>query len=205
MRLLTIDCEYRGNLALYGCGITSANVFEEKVKSIVGPKITKCISLRGLECNESRITNAINEILHDLHDEKVIIYYSGHGNTSSNKEYWQTTSGCIDQIKIASLVNQIDDESLVYIFSESCFSEHMCNTKVAHKNYVSIGATQDWEDAIITCDGGVMTCAIVNIFEQYREEMTVREFWNSLLASGVTIEHFSLCYSHERFLDIPMF
>lgn len=205
MRLLTIGCEYKGSLSLYGCGITSANIFEQKIISMMGTKITHNISLRGLECNEVKIINAFHAIFKDLHNEKVIIYYSGHGDHTTTKEYWQTSSGRIDQMKIASLINEIDDDSIVYIFSESCSSEHMCNAKIANRNYVSIGATQDYEDAIITCDGGVMTCSIVSIFNNFGPEITIREFWNHMLKSGVTVEHFSLRYSDERFLDMTLF
>lgn len=191
-------------MTLYGCGITSANVFDDRLTSIYEDKITKHIKLRGLECNEHNILDAFHEILKDLNNEHVIIYYSGHGDHSCSKEYWQTSGGIIDQIRIATLVNEVQDDSCVFIFSESCSSEHMCNTKVAKHNYVSIGATQDYEDAIITCDGGVMTCVISEIFKTLETSITIDKLWNAMLESGVDIEHFSLRYSDEKFLKTEL-
>jgi hypothetical protein len=205
MRLLTIGTEYRGGMTLFGCGITSANIFDAEIMRICGDAISLNIKLRGVECTEQKIIASIHRILHDLKDENVIIYYSGHGNIHSNIEYWQASSGTVDQIKIANLLNEITDNSIVYLFSDSCSSSHMCNQKIIHKNYVSIGATQDHEDAIITSEGGVMTCVIVEILKTIKPGFTVRHLWNAMLDAGISIEHFSLKFSDEIYLDQPMF
>lgn len=208
MRLLTIGVEYTGRLQLFGCGITSANLFESKIIELAnkfGQQITHNCRLRGLECTRSRISKEMHEIFRDLHHEKVIIYYSGHGDHMAGLEFWQLPDGRIDQKNIATLVNEIEDNSLVYIFSESCSSEHMCNTHIATRKYVSIGATQDYEDAIMTCDGGVMTMNIVKIISSKSENFTLRSLWESMLESGVEIEHFSIRYSDEHLLDENVF
>lgn len=208
MRLLTIGVEYKGRLQLFGCGITSANLFESKILEMSNKfehKITHNVRLRGLECTKSQISNEIHNIFKDLNDEKVIIYYSGHGDHISGIEYWQLPDGHLDQKNIATLVNEIEDNSVVYLFSESCSSEHMCNTHLATKKYVSIGATQDYEDAIMTCDGGVMTMNILNILSSKSENFTLRNLWDSMLNENVEIEHFSIRYSDEHLLDETLF
>lgn len=205
MRLLTIGAEYKGSMALFGCGITSANVFEDQILKTLSDKPSVHLRLRGHECNQKNIISYFTQILNDLDNEKVIIYYAGHGDRAGGKEFWHTVAGNIDQQRIARMINEIEDDSLVYLFSESCSSEHMCNIKLAKKNYISIGATLDHEDAIITSDGGVMTCTIINILKEIHIDFTLRDFWHKMMLSGVTIEHFSLRYSHEKFLDEKMF
>ena len=110
MRLLTIGAEYRGPLNLFGCGITSANVFEKQVLETFDETPTMHLRLRGTECTSDKIIKYFRVILSNLDNENVFIYYAGHGNKIRNREYWHTSCGNVDQIKIASLINEINDD-----------------------------------------------------------------------------------------------
>lgn len=198
--LITIGAEYHGGLYLYGCAIRSADLFEECISSKI-PLKSK-ISLRGREANTKNITSEISKLM-NLADGKLIIYYAGHGDHIGTKEHWQTASGNIDQIQISTLLDTSKGIDIILI-SESCSSEHMINSGFIHKNYVYYGATQDYEDAIMTCDGGVFTDVIINAiyyFHQIGENFTCRQLWDYIHSSGVTIEHFSLKYSTDEQLQ----
>lgn len=195
--LLTIGAEYRGNLQLYGCAIRSADLFEQCISSKIN--LASVTSIRGFQANTKNITKEIMRLM-NLTEGKLIIYYAGHGDHIGSREHWQTASGNIDQIQMASLLDMSKGIDVILI-SESCSSEHMINSGFIHKNYVYYGATQDYEDAIMTCDGGVFTDVVIDAINNLGEDFTCRELWNYINSSGITMEHFSLRYSREQQLQ----
>lgn len=207
MNLLTIGTEYGGSKHLYGCGITSANIFEAEMKRKLSNKITKCISLRGKTCTTNAIISAIKSLISN--GKKTIIYYSGHGNHRMTKdgfiEYWDTPSGPIDQIKIGNILSDIHADSFAIVISESCSSEHMVNLVAMKKRFVSIGATLDHQDAIITCDGGLFTMALVETLKSLDDDFKVSEFISSLFTRTIDVEQFSVRYSDNDLLEETMF
>ena len=207
MNLLTIGIEYSGSMHLSGCGIKSANIFEEAIKEKMGDNLEMVISLRGKECTAQTIISSIKHITSN--GKRTIIYICSHGDHRFTKdymlEYWNTASGCLDQIQIGNLLNDALDTSFVILFSESCSSEHMINHDVIKKRYVSIGATQDREDAMLTCDGGLLAMTSIDIIKTIPNDCKISDFTKLLLASGVTVEHFAVAYSDEGILEEIMF
>lgn len=207
MNLLTIGAEYNGNMRLFGCGITSANLFEHQIKEKFGDKISNCISLRGTNCTSSNIISTIKTLI--ANKKKTIIYYAGHGDHHMvNKgyiEYWNTPSGRVDQINLGNILSEISDDSFVILLSESCSSAHMINPDAMKKHFVSIGATQDHEDAIITCDGGLFSIAVVETLKSLELDFTVQDFISSLSTRMIEVEHFSVKYSDGFLLSEIMF
>ena len=175
MNLLTIGAEYSNQNTLYGNGIKSADLFEEALMSKF--KIDKKISLRGNECTAFNIKNAFHSL---INSQKLIIYYAGHGDHfwshEKNIEYWNTTSGNIDQVQIALSLNEFNINSFIVLFSESFSSEHMVNKFFIERKYVSFGATRDAEDAIMTSDGGLFSLAVIDTINNIDKDCNVENF-----------------------------
>lgn len=205
LRLLTIGAEYNGSKNIYGCGITSANLFESEIISKFGNRISTTVSLRGTKCTANNIISEITKIISELKNEKVIIYYTGHGNISGKLEYWDTPAGQVGQIKLAKIFNTLPDCSSVLVFSDSCDSAHNINKLLMKKSYVTIGATKEREDASMSCDGGVLTQFLIKTLQDIHLDCTVDDFWKHLLSYGVTIEHFTLAYSSDKMKYTIMF
>ena len=189
---------------LYGCGIKSANIFESTIKEKLGNKLNKIISLRGFDCSSENIIKSIQEIIKDCN--KAIIYIFCHGDhriTNNHMiEYWEPPSGQhIDQIKIAGYFNELSNNSMVILFSESCSSEHLINKIAMKKRYLSIGSTQDNEDSIVTCDGGLFSLALIETIKEINHNCNINDFINHLMTKSVEIEHFSPLYSDKEILD----
>lgn len=141
----------------------SVDRFNICLKSILCERIKYNIIIRGLDCTSKNIINALNIMVDWLNKNagvKGIIYYAGHGNHigwnntqkdqySNMKEYWQTSAGSINENLLASTFHKANEKSVLILFSESCSSEHMINNTICHKHWISIGATQDGEDAIV--------------------------------------------------------
>lgn len=203
MNLLTIGTEYTGSLQLYGCGIKSANLFENIMKEKFTEKLENIISLRGNECTCDKIMDSIKLLIENK--KKTVIFYCGHGNrcniNSHFIEYWDTISGPIDQIKMAKMLNNIPEDNIVILFSESCSSEHMINPIVMKKRYLYVGATQDYESAIITCDGGLFSMALVETLNEIDIECNIEEFISKLMETKIDAEHFSVQMSDVNILN----
>ena len=194
--LLTIGAEYSGRLQLYGCAVKSADIFESFIKSKT--QLESNIRLRGKEANVMNITKKISSLL-TFETGKIIIYYAGHGDHIGTKEHWLTSSGVLDQIRLSGILNCSRGIEIILI-SESCSSEHMINSHFIDKNYVYYGATQDYEDANMTCDGGIFTQEIIKCMEKlWNNERSFKhnELMELLLHSTVEVEHFSVRYSSE--------
>lgn len=207
MNLLTVGAEYKGSMGLFGCGVYSANLVESKIKEKFGDKIVNCVSLRGENCTSSNIISSIKELISNK--RKTIIYYAGHGDhhmvDKKYIEYWNTPSGQVDQIKLGNILSEISDNSFVVLLSESCSSEHMINPTAMKKHFISIGATQDYEDAMMTCDGGLFSVALIETLKSLEENFTVSEFISSLSTRMIEVEHFSVRYSDGFLLSEIMF
>lgn len=198
--LLTIGAEYSGSMYLYHNAEKSADLFESAITSKIN---CTSIKLRGKDANSINIVNSIHNLSTRSDLERIIIYYSGHGNHCGNKEHWQTSCGNIDQIKMATLVNELNP--LVVVVSESCSSEHMINTKFAKHPYISIGATLDYQDAILTGDGGLFTLKIVESINELHNKSTFNDLMINLMNKKVEIETFSFISSHSDLLNKLIF
>lgn len=198
--LLTIGTEYNGSMYLYHNAEKSADLFETAFI-----KRTKCtsIKLRGSECNATNIINKIHELSTRTDLDMIIIYYAGHGDHYSNKEFWKTSSGNVDQIKIASLINELTP--LVVVVSEACSSEHMVNAKFAKHPYISIGSTLDYQDAIMTGDGGLFTMALVECINELNNDAKFIDLMILLNSKKVEIETFSFLTSSNDVLMNKVF
>ncbi len=193
--LLTIGPEYSGGMYLYHNAEKSADLFEETMKSIF---TIETIKLRGHEASSSNILKYINIIINRSDIQRVYIYYSGHGNNCGNKEFWQTSTGTIDQIKMAELINK--SKPLVIVISDSCSSEHMVNCKLASHSFITLGATLDYQDAIMTGDGGLFTNILVECLKKITNETTFNDLFNLLEERSVEIEKFSFRYSSTKII-----
>lgn len=202
--LLTIGVEYTGHNHIYGCAIRSADLFEHCISSKINLECK--ISLRGYEANLNKITDTILKLMQE-DDGKLIIYYAGHGNHIGNLEHWQTNSGNLNQVKLANLLNKSKGIETIVI-SESCSSEHMINAQVIRKDYMYYGATQDYEDALISSDGGIFTLELVSIIDRLWNKdrnFTHKEVIEELEKSQFDCSHFSVRYSKNSITENSFF
>lgn len=200
IHLLTIGVEYTGHNYISGCAITSANLFEDCISSKV--RLHKNCRLRGYEANLTNITRTILKLMEE-EEGKLIIYYAGHGDHIGNLEHWQTNAGNITQKKLASLLNKSEGIETIVI-SESCSSEHMINSSVINKEYMYYGATQDYEDAMMSCDGGIFTIELVAILDRLWQEnrkFTHQDVIRELNKSNFDTSHFSIRCSEQEVTD----
>lgn len=201
--LITIGPEYNGGMFLYHTAEKSADIFESVIKSKCDSKNYQCkiISLRGSNANANNIINTISSLsnLNETDCKRIIIFYSGHGNSASNKEYWQTPNGNVDQIKISQLINEL--KPLVIIISDSCSSEHMVNSKFIKNPYISLGATMDDQDAMMSGDGGLFTLELCKIINGIDPNFTFADLFYKIFDNKIDIETFSIKYSSDKLLD----
>ena len=195
--VLTIGPEYRGGMYLYHSAEKSADLFEKVISSKFPCNMIK---LRGSNSTSANIIKTISSLskLSENDCERIIIYYSGHGNHIGNKEYWDTASGTVDQIKISELLNML--KPLVLVISDSCSSEHMINSHFIIHPYVSIGATLDYQDAMMTCDGGLFTIELCKIIDEIDVNFTFQELINKVIENRIDVETFSIRYSSSELL-----
>jgi hypothetical protein len=205
LKILTIGAEYKGSKNIYGCGIKSADMFESEILSKFEDRIKTNVSLRGFDCTSNNIISEIIKITSNLKNEKVIIYYTGHGNINGIYEYWDTSSGHVCQIKLAKIFNELPDCSSVVVFSDSCDSAHNINKLLMKKSYVTIGATRERQDANMSCDGGIFTQCLIKTLQNINSDCTVNEFWEKLNSYDVTVEEFTLACSDDNMLTSIMF
>lgn len=202
--LLTIGVEYRDRHHIHGCGMRSADAFENCISSKINLECK--VSLRGYEANLNKITNTILRLMEE-EDGKLIIYYAGHGDHIGNLEHWQTNSGNLNQIKLASLLNKSRGIETIVI-SESCSSEHMINANVIKEEYMYYGATQDYEDALMSYDGGIFTLELISILDKLwdrNRNFTHQEVISELQRSNFNTSHFSAKYSDDYILNSSFF
>ena len=200
--VLTIGPEYRGNLFLYHNAEKSADLFE----SVVSSKFQcNLIRLRGQESNANNIIKEISNLSKISSEEcnRIIIYYSGHGNIAGNKEYWETLRGNIDQIKIAELINSL--KPLVIVISDSCDSEHMVNAHFINHPYISLGATKQGQDAMMTGDGGLFTIELTRMINELNIDFTFDDLFHKIFDDKIEIETFSIRFSSHDILDEKFF
>lgn len=197
--LLTIGGEYNGHMYLYRNAEKSADLFANTIISKFQHHVNiNHIKIRGSACNPDNICRTILS-LSETECKRIIIYFSGHGDHIGNREFWQTPRGNIDQIKIAGLVNML--KPLVIVISDSCSSEHMVNLKIVDHPYISLGATLDNQDAMMTGDGGLFTIILSEIIDRLQTDFTIRDLFNEIMLSRVEIETFSVNHSHDLILD----
>lgn len=195
--LLTIGPEYSGGMYLYHNAEKSADLFEQAMLNLFP---IETIKLRGRNASASNILKYIDELINRSDISRVFIYYSGHGNHCGNREFWQTASGSVDQIKLAELVNK--SKPIVIVISDSCSSEHLVNTKLATHSYITLGATLDYQDAIMTGDGGLFTSILVECLKEINHETSFNDLFNMLRTRTVEIETFSFRFSHDHVSDL---
>ena len=200
--ILTIGPEYNGGMYLYHTAERSADLFE----SVMNSKFEcNTIRLRGLQSTSSNIINTISNLSNLTEDdcERIIIYYSGHGNHTGNKEYWQTASGNVDQIRISQLLNNL--KPLVIVISDSCSSEHLVNSQFIKHPYISLGATMDNEDAIMTCEGGLFTLELTKIINEFKSNFTFDELIKKIVEHRIEVETFSIKFSSDDLIHKMFF
>lgn len=197
--LITIGPEYSGSMFLYHNAEKSADLFE---KCFVDKFGISTVKIRGKSANAQNIINTINEHIYREDLQLLYIYYCGHGNHINKKEFWDTASGHVDQQTIAKIVNK--SNPLVVVISDSCSSEHMINLKLINHRYISIGATLDHQDAIMTGDGGLFTNIFIERISDFSSETTFAEL-HLAMKDSPEIETFSFLYSSQEVLDHKLF
>lgn len=201
--LLTIGPEYRGGMFLYHNAEKSADLFESIIVSKIKKESLEIIRLRGTECSANNIINTITSISDRKNIKRIYIYYSGHGDHHGNKEFWQTNSGNIDQIKIAELINILNP--LVIVISDCCSSEHLVNSNFVKHSYISLGATLDNQDAMMTGEGGLFTLKIFEIINELDINFTFKELFDKITENRIEVETFSIKFSSDQILDEKFF
>ena len=200
--LVTIGPEYDKSMFLYHDAEISADLFE---KVITTKYPCNSIRLRGHESTAENIIKTISSLssLTESDCERIIIYYSGHGNIAGKKEYWQTPSGNVDQIKIAELINTL--KPLVIIISDSCDSEHMVNANFIRHQYISLGATKQNQDALMSGDGGLFTLELTRIIGDLHEDFTFSELFDKIFDDKIEVESFSVGFSSSDIFTMKFF
>lgn len=200
--VITFGPEYNGGMFLYHNAELGANRFEECIKSLISRanekvKITATYKrIRGKQCTSINICSELSNI--ESNYDKIIIYYSGHGNHVNGKEFWQTSCGNVDQIKMAQLINNMKPP--VIVFSDCCSSEHNVNEKVISHPYVSFGATLDYQDAMMMYDGGLFTSVLIDILNKVEFDIKISKLFELISNQDITVETFSVRFSsHEIF------
>lgn len=195
--IITFGPEYNNRLYLSHNAEMGADLFETSLINLIKRKCNTINytvkKLRGMSCTSVNICNMFKSI--ENHYDKVFIYYSGHGDHSAGIEFWQTASGNVDQIKIASLINEIKPP--VIIFSDCCSSEHNVNRKVINHSYVSFGATHDNEDAMMMYGGALFTQELIDILNKCDPNIKINELFDELLNRKIEVETFSIAYSDD--------
>lgn len=196
--VLTIGPEYNGSMYLYHNAEKSADLFETVISSKFPCNL---IRLRGSSSTSENIIKTISLLSKLTNEEcqRIIIYYSGHGNNVGSKEYWQTSSGIVDQIKISELVNNM--KPLVIVISDSCSSEHMVSAKFIKHPYISLGATSHYQDAMMTGDGGLFTLELTRIIKEFSGNFSFHDLIGRIIDDKIEIETFSVSYSSESLLE----
>jgi hypothetical protein len=141
---------------------TVENAFGASAK-LYGSKIdcTKIVSV-----NHALVIKELKNMADFLSNKnnKGIIYYYGHGDQVIDKsgkeedgydEIWTTQK--IKDDEISEIFNIIDDESYLFLFSDSCSSGSMIDRYSNTKNWVTISSSNDKQDSLATSDGGVFT------------------------------------------------
>jgi hypothetical protein len=208
--ILTIGAEYGGYLKLWGNGIKTADIFEETMIEFAGTVYAECKlttrSLRGAKCTHDNIVSELQLLVKTVNDAKhsihVMVLYAGHGNHQgwfakavrdsyhNCNEYWQTPGGNVYETELAEILNTIDNkDARVMVISESCSSEHMINDTICkNANWITIGATLDYQDAIMDGDGGIMTHCFTDTIKIMLAQLktadaemwTLEQFWKQM-------------------------
>lgn len=200
--VITFAPEYNGSMYLYHNAELGANNFELCIKRYVNKIKDQNINVdykkvHGSQCNSKTICDHLSSI--DPKYDKIIVYYSGHGDHRAGKEFWQTSSGNVDQVRIAELLNKIKPPAI--IFSDCCSAEHNVNEKVINHPYVSFGATQDYQDAMMMYGGGLFTSTLIEILDSLDESnlgITLFDIFNLLMMKKVTVQTFSFKFSSQE-------
>jgi hypothetical protein len=95
---------------------------------------------------------------------KSIIYYFGHGDQvkdfngdelDGKDEIWKTQNILDDEI--SNIFKNINVDSRLYLFSDSCSSGSMIDKKINNKSWISLSSSNDLQDSLSTSEGGVFT------------------------------------------------
>lgn len=195
--VITFAPEYSGSMHLYHNAELGAKNFMaciQKYLSRIKLEINvEYKNIHGPECNARTICQHLSNV--DPKYDKLIVYYSGHGDQRCGKEFWQTASGNVDQIRMAEILNGIKPP--VILFSDCCDSCHNVNQQVIHHPYVSFGATKEMQDAMMMYGGGLFTSTLIDILNGIDHQITLFDIFNRLLKVGVEIQTFSFRYSSE--------
>lgn len=186
--VLTIGPEYKGSLYLYKNAEKSADLFESMIKKKCDATFLK---LRGQNASSDKIISTLSSFSKYTEDDykRIIIYYSGHGDRSAGKEFWKTSNGNVDQVRLAKIINTI--KPIVIVFSDSCSSEHMVNKHFCTHSFISIGATKDHQDAMMTGDGGLFTLQLEKAFDELSNNFTIRELLSKIDTYRIEVQSYS--------------
>lgn len=195
--VITFAPEYSGSMHLYHNAELGAQNFMKCIQKYL-TRINLQINVEyknvhGSECNSKTICQHLSEV--DPKYDKLIVYYSGHGDQRCGREFWQTSSGNVDQIRMAEILNSIKPP--VIIFSDCCDSCHNVNQQVIHHPYVSFGATKELQDAMMMYGGGLFTSTLIDILDSIDHQITLFDMFNRLMKAGVQIQTFSFRYSSK--------
>lgn len=196
--VITFAPEYSGSMHLYHNAELGAQNFMSCIKNYISRiKVehnVDYVNIHGPECNAKTICQHLSDI--DPKYDKLIVYYSGHGDQRCGREFWQTSSGNVDQIKIAEILNSIKPP--VIIFSDCCDSCHNVNQQVIHHPYVSFGATKELQDAMMMYGGGLFTSTLIDILDSINHQITLFDIFNMLVKMEISVQTFSFRYSSDE-------
>ena len=135
------------------------NIVKKNKKNLCVIDIVTCVSrnkcINDLKKMANRLKNPNN---------KGIVYYFGHGDQVRDRngdeedgmdEKWVTQNILDDEISY--IFNKIHNDSVLYLFSDSCSSGSMIDKKLNKKNWVTFSSCNDRQDSLTTSEGGVFT------------------------------------------------
>lgn len=147
------------------------NVLAQHIESAfvnAGNKINNKITfdvIKITKVDRNLVLNDLKQIAEYLEqpNNKAIVYYFGHGDQirdmngdeeDHKDEIWKTQNIIDDEI--TEIFKNINEKSYLFMFSDACSSGSMIDDN-NKRNWITISATNDVQDALAEDDGGVFT------------------------------------------------
>jgi hypothetical protein len=144
---------------------------------------------------------------------RAIVYYYGHGDQVRDKngdeadgmdEVW-TTQGIVDD-EISAVFSKIHDTSRLYLLSDSCSSGSMIDLTLNARPWVTIGSTNDAQDALATFDGGAFTLwGLLPALADPRNYTPTDLYKRISAALGISTQTCTILSGNKTILNEPMF
>jgi hypothetical protein len=142
-----------------------------------------------------------------------IILYAGHGNTTGKLDYYCMEGGNVTEDQMAAIFNGIHDKSLLMILSDCCSSstEFLDLDYPFVGNWVSFGATLQFEDDLQDYEGGALVEAITSLWNNNSfKYKSTKDMFDTLEDFTINswrgdLQHFSFYCSNNNVMQMCPF